>query len=80
MRITLRLFGHFRDAMPDTEEFHVAAGSTVHDVANLLETRDPRLVGLARHCRAAVNEEYAPSDTRLDEGDEVAFIPPMSGG
>ena len=28
----------------------------------------------------AVNEEYMPAETRLEEGDEVAFIPPVSGG
>ena len=32
------------------------------------------------HCRVAINEEFAPDDQELKEGDVVALIPPVSGG
>ena len=41
---------------------------------------DPRLSSLSRICRFAVNEEYAPLETTLADGDTVAVLPPMSGG
>ena len=34
----------------------------------------------ARSIRAAVNQEFAPPDRRLQPGDEVAFFPPVTGG
>lgn len=53
------------------------------DVAALLGRLCSELPGLARLrpvLRAAVNHEYAAEDTKLADGDEVALIPPVSGG
>jgi deoxyribonuclease IV len=80
MRVTVRLFGHYRDYCGDGVELEMPAGATVTDVAVVLATKDARMQGVTSHCRAAVNEEYTTADTLLNEGDEVAFIPPMSGG
>ena len=42
---------------------------------------DYRQVGeLFMHCRVAINEEFAPDDQELKQGDVVALIPPVSGG
>ncbi len=81
MKVTVHLFGHYTD-FGGSEPFEVAlaTGATVHDLAALLQQREPRLVGLTTHCRCAVNEEYAETDAPLMEGCTVAFIPPMSGG
>ena len=80
MKVNVRLFGHFSDLAPEVSEISLASGATVSDLALVLAARDTRLEGMVALCRAAVNEEYASMDTRLNEGDEVAFIPPMSGG
>jgi molybdopterin converting factor small subunit len=36
--------------------------------------------GYSRNVACAVNEEYARMSSRLQDGDEVAFLPPVSGG
>lgn len=80
MRIQVHLFGHFRDLHRDPIAIEVTEGASVGDLAEAVVRHDPRLDGMARICRAAVNEEYAANDQPLHDGDEVAFIPPMSGG
>jgi molybdopterin converting factor small subunit len=45
-----------------------------------LAQRDVRLKDLERHCRFAVDAEYADLDCELHEGITVAVLPPMSGG
>ena len=79
MKVTVRLFGHFSD-YAHTLEMDVADGSTIGDIAAALAARDGRLIGIDMSCRAALNEEYTTSDAQVCEGDELAFIPPMSGG
>jgi deoxyribonuclease-4 len=80
MRVTVRFFGHYSDFSPDGMEVSVPGGATVASLSAILAEKDGRLAGIERHCRAAVNEEYVAPDAVLQEGDEVAFIPPMSGG
>ena len=79
MNVNVRLFGHFSD-YAHAIELDVPAGSTVNDVASRLAGLDLRLKGIDKSCRAAVNEEYTDSTAEIHDGDEVAFIPPMSGG
>jgi deoxyribonuclease-4 len=80
VRVTVRFFGHYSDFSPDAMEVSVPGGATIASLAAILEEKDGRLAGIERFCRAAINEEYAEHDTVLQEGDEIAFIPPMSGG
>ena len=80
MRVAVRLFGHYRDIAGEGFEVELPDGSTVRDLAINLAGNDAGLTLLTTHCRAAVNEEYEPAETLLGDGDEVAFIPPMSGG
>jgi deoxyribonuclease-4 len=80
MRVTVRFFGHYSDFAADSTEMALEGNATVKDLALKLAAQDARLKGIERYCRAAVNEEYVAADAPLNEGDEVAFIPPMSGG
>lgn len=80
IRVTARVFGHYRDFGIDGLQVELPMEATVHDLVRALAERDPRCQELDRHCRIAVNEEWAAPETILNEGDEVAFIPPMSGG
>ena len=84
MTIRVLLFGHYRDALPAgaggslTLQMHDKA--TPADVADNLAARDERFVDLPNRTRVAVREAFADWDTLLTDGDEVAFLPPMSGG
>jgi len=76
MQVRLVLFAGLRQAAGFRERtVELPKGATV---ADLLATLDPALV--RRTFYVAVNEEYAHRDTPLEEGDEVALLPPVSGG
>jgi molybdopterin converting factor small subunit len=55
-------------------------GSTVRSVIDLIGARDARIKALIGYARMAVNAEWATPDTTLADGDELALMPPMSGG
>jgi molybdopterin converting factor subunit 1 len=55
-------------------------GFTVSDLRSLLTSSSPSLADLLPRCAVAVNHEYADDDQPLHPGDEVAIIPPVSGG
>lgn len=80
IRVTVHVFGHYRDFCADGLPLEIPRGSTVNEAAALALMREPRLQGMERICRAAVNEEYSDFAHVLSDGDTVAFIPPMSGG
>ena len=83
MIINVVLFGRFRESAPSSDgtlTLDLPAGATVADVAARLATRDPRLADLLPYTRTAVNAEFSAPTAALAEGDEVAFLPPMSGG
>ena len=78
MRVKLLLFGGLREALGSEQELELAAESTVGDALALLR-KGPSADLLAR-CAVAVNREYATRGTELKAGDEVALLPPVSGG
>jgi MoaE-MoaD fusion protein len=81
MRIELRYFAVLREMLGRAEEGReVEDGSTVGDVFGLLEREEPRLGPLRGSILLMVNQEYATPDAALRDGDEVALIPPVSGG
>lgn len=53
---------------------------TVANLRRQLTDTWPSLVDLLPRCAVAVNHEYATDDAVLSPGDEVAIIPPVSGG
>jgi molybdopterin synthase catalytic subunit len=58
----------------------VQPGATVDDVYDALQKLHPALDPNRETVRAAVNQEFAEWDVIVADGDEVAFIPPVSGG
>ncbi|MFQ5430618.1 MAG: molybdenum cofactor biosynthesis protein MoaE [Phycisphaerae bacterium] len=78
--IVVRFFGPARDLAGENEiRLTVPEGETVGNVAGLLSERYPKL-GAALGIRLAVNRAYAAMNQVLADGDEVAVIPPVSGG
>jgi molybdopterin converting factor subunit 1 len=81
MRITIRLFGRLRDVAGASELLReVPDGATVASAWTLLGAEFPRVAPYTRSVSAAVNADFARMTTPLAEGDEVAFLPPVSGG
>ena len=79
--VRTRLFARLRElAGTDSENVEVRAGATVADVYNALRKSHPGLDVSSESVRAAVNQEFADWDVVVSDGDEVAFIPPVSGG
>ncbi len=78
--VTVKLLGPARDLAGEPQiALDVAPGATVGAVAGMLAERYPKL-GAALGIRLAVNRAYVALDHVLKEGDEVAVIPPVSGG
>ena len=81
MRVTVRLFARLRDIAGSSELARdIAPGSTIGSVWRELASEYPALVPYERSISSAVNADYARMDTLLSDGDEVAFLPPVSGG
>lgn len=81
MRVRVRLFARLRElAGTDELEYEVARDATVEDVWAALAAAHPALAPHRRSVSAAVNAEFARMQTRVGDGDEVAFLPPVSGG
>ena len=80
MKINVIAFGVARDIFGgDVSENEIYDGASVGTLRNLMEQRYPRLAELASYM-IAVNNEYAGPGVVLSEKDEVALIPPVSGG
>jgi molybdopterin converting factor subunit 1 len=78
--ITARLFARLREQAGTDTEVVDLAGATVEDVYRALRERHPALepdLGLIRPAR---NQAFAEWSEAVADGDEVAFIPPVSGG
>lgn len=81
MHVTVRYFAGHRDIAGRSEEqIELAEGATVGALWAQLVARYPRLAGYSGSLLYAVNEEFSDTATGLRDGDEVAFIPPVSGG
>ena len=81
IQITLKLFGSLREAGGDpVRDVELGTGSTVQDLRNWLAERNPLVEKLGDRLAASVNLEIAQGDHVLDDGDEVAFLPPVAGG
>lgn len=81
MRIRVKLFAQLRDRAGAGEiDCEVGDPATVKDVWQTLAVRHPALAPFASSVSCAVNAEYAKLRTVVHDGDEVAFLPPVSGG
>jgi molybdopterin synthase catalytic subunit len=79
--VRARLFARLREqAGTDTENVELPAGSTVADVYDAVRRLRPGLAVDRNAVRAALNQEFADWVATVADGDEVAFIPPVSGG
>lgn len=81
IRVRLLYFALLRERIGRAEEpLALPAGATVADLVERLAGVHPVVAGLRRTLQVAVNHAMVPPDTALADGDEVALIPPVSGG
>lgn len=81
MKVTVKLFATFREATGQPERVvEIAPGTTVGQLWSTLVTESPRLAPLSSSAAFAVNKRYSQPESALHDGDEVAFLPPVSGG
>jgi molybdopterin synthase catalytic subunit len=79
--VRVRLFARLREqAGTESETIELPRESTVADVYELLCRRHQALERNRDAVRPALNEEFADWDAAVSQGDEVTFIPPVSGG
>ena len=81
MRVNIKLFAAVREGAehaPDSLE--LPAGASVADAEASLKERLPAVAPLIGKSAFAVNQAFADRETTLRDGDELAVLPPVSGG
>ena len=81
MKVMILFFASARDLVGARAlEWEVQEGASVGQLKKELIACFPKMSGLARVLSLAVNAEYVDESAVLQAGDEVAVIPPVSGG
>jgi molybdopterin converting factor subunit 1 len=81
MRITVKLFAILRDRAGTSElALDLPSGSATSVALESIATKLPAIRDLLPRAALAINREYAARDATLHHGDELALIPPVSGG
>lgn len=81
MRVRVRLFASLRETVGRGElDLTLEPGATAEDVWRELVAGHPALASRRASLAAAVNRRYARFGDALADGDEVVFVPPVSGG
>jgi len=81
MKIKVRLYAAFRDIVGSKEEdLDLSDGTTVSGLLEEYIRRFPKLSRYREHIILSVNKEYGAPARVLRDGDEVSFLPPVSGG
>lgn len=81
MRVTVLFFGALKDmAGRSSSQMEFAQGARVSDVFEKCLEDVPKLGGFRGSLAISVNREYAGMGTPIHDGDEIALLPPVSGG
>lgn|GEM_PF-142605 len=80
MQLRVLFFGVLRDTFGSEEMLEQFPGRTVADVVSYYRVLSPELALLWEKIAVAVNQQYARGSAELHAGDEVALLPPVSGG
>ena len=81
MQVIAKLFGAAREAVGAKElSLALSDGATARDVWRLLLDQHPAIAPFADRLAVSVNFEICSLDAEIHDGDEIAFLPPVSGG
>jgi molybdopterin converting factor small subunit len=79
--VRVLFFGRIRELSGISEDsIRMAEGCTLDDVFNLYANRFPQLAAFRSSLVASRNHEFAGWGTHIAANDEIAFLPPVSGG
>jgi molybdopterin converting factor subunit 1 len=79
--VRIRFFARLREqAGLDSEPLQMPVGATLADVYETLRQKHLGLEPDRASVRGAINQEFSAWSTQIADGDEIAFIPPVSGG
>jgi molybdopterin synthase catalytic subunit len=81
MRVRVLFFAALRDAVGSKEEvLELEAGLPLREVVSRVQARFPAVAAYGSRLAVSLNQERAGLDAPVRDGDEIAFLPPMSGG
>ena len=83
MRVLVRYFASIREALGEGESIEVPAGATVGEVRDQLiasSTAHAAALARGRALRSALNQVLCDEAAVIEDGLEVAFFPPVTGG
>ena len=81
MKVKLLLFAVLRDILgADERTLQLAEGTTAQQVWSDLRNEHHELAAIERPPMTAINMNYVEPTSVLEDGDELAFIPPVAGG
>ena len=81
--ITVKFFASLKDiAEKEEEQIEVQCSISMDQLSDIISKTSPRIGDIIRDNKImiSVNQEMADADTVIHDGDEVAFLPPFSGG
>ncbi len=81
MKVRVLFFATCREVFGQREqEVDLPGGATVGDLIETLSSQSPAFREIERSLMVSVNQAYVERGRSLEPGDEVALIPPVSGG
>jgi MoaE-MoaD fusion protein len=81
MHIRVLFFGMLKDLTGrSADSLELPDHATLHDLLAHYQQQIPRLTQISASLAMSINQEYASPDSQLKSGDEVALLPPVSGG
>lgn len=81
MKVNVLLFAEAKSAAGDSSVcVTLPQGSSVHHLRAELSRRFPQLAALLQRSAIAVNQSIADDQTVVHDRDEIAWVPPVSGG
>jgi molybdopterin converting factor subunit 1 len=79
--VTLLYFAQIRELLQlEREDFSLPSPTSADDILSTVASRHPLVAALLPGCRVAVDLEFRSGPLQLHGGEEVAVIPPVSGG
>ncbi|HWY43158.1 MAG TPA: MoaD/ThiS family protein [Candidatus Sulfotelmatobacter sp.] len=80
MQTRVLFFGKLKELVGAEQSVELRSGATIAELFERFANQKPELASFRSSVVASRNQEFAPWTTVLEPGDEVAFLPPVSGG